>query len=266
MSLSPQACDQIVRERQLVIFHQRFADGETLRLHERVRHGAADQQAVDDFGQVGDHFDFVGDFRAAKNGDAGPRRIARHHGEIFELLLHEQTGGGFGHKGDHADGGRMRAVSRAECIVDVEIAERGELGGRIAGSFFSSSAWKRRFSSSSTSPGAGFMASTAGPTQSGAMRTGRPKSCCEARRQAPDSSRRLGLPFGTAKVRRQNHARAMVERVLDRGQRCANALVAGDLLAASRQRHVEIDANEDALALRSRSRIDNFDMSPQQLV
>ena len=41
----------------------------------------------------------------------------------------------------------------------------------------------------------------------------------------------------------------MVERVLNGGQRSANALVARDLFAAGGEGHVEIHADEDALAV-----------------
>jgi hypothetical protein len=42
---------------------------------------------------------------------------------------------------------------------------------------------------------------------------------------------------------------ASFERVLNRGKRGFDALVAGDLLPAGRERHIEIDTHEDSLVL-----------------
>ena len=47
---------------------------------------------------------------------------------------------------------------------------------------------------------------------------------------------------------RQDHRRALFERVSDGRQRRSNALVAGNFLAAGGQRNVEIHADEDAFA------------------
>ncbi len=46
----------------------------------------------------------------------------------------------------------------------------------------------------------------------------------------------------------QNHARPMLKRILNAWQRSSNAFVAGNLLAAIRQRNVEIYSNKDGLA------------------
>ena len=67
---------QLLREFDLVFFDQRLAGGLALGLEERVGHRAADQQLVDDLQQVLNHFDLVGDFRAAENRDAGALGIA----------------------------------------------------------------------------------------------------------------------------------------------------------------------------------------------
>ena len=101
------------------------------------------------------------------------------------------------------------------------------------------------------------MASTSGPTQSGAIVTGS-KQFREPRRHRLQAHLGIRLALRAAEVARQYHAGAVVERVLDGGQRSLDALVAGDLLAARREGNVEIDTNEDTLVLQSRSRIDNF--------
>ena len=57
---------------------------------------------------------------------------------------------------------------------------------------------------------------------------------------------RIRLAFGAAQMRRENHARAVLQSVLDGRYRGANALVAGDLLPAIGERNIEIHPNEDA--------------------
>ena len=47
---------------------------------------------------------------------------------------------------------------------------------------------------------------------------------------------------------RENHRRAVIQRVLNRGDRRLDALVAGDFRPSIRQRNVEVHANEDTFA------------------
>ena len=71
--------------------------------------------------------------------------------EEVEFLLHQQAGGGLGNEVGDALSGGVGAMGAAEGVVDVEVAERGELRGEL-GSLASSSGWKRRFSSSRVWP------------------------------------------------------------------------------------------------------------------
>ena len=57
---------------------------------------------------------------------------------------------------------------------------------------------------------------------------------------------RIRLALGTAEMARQDQRGAVVERVLDAGQRRLDALVAGNLFAAGGEGNVEIDPHEDA--------------------
>ncbi len=65
----------------------------------------------------------------------------------------------------------------AESIIDIDFCQTGKRFGKI-GPFFSSSAWKRRFSSKSTSPlfKALAAASASGPIQSRVVATGFPSN------------------------------------------------------------------------------------------
>ena len=52
--------------------------------------------------------------------------------EITELPLHQQSRGGRMQIVRDAFDGRMRAVGRAERVIDIEIGQRGERGGELA--------------------------------------------------------------------------------------------------------------------------------------
>ena len=74
----------------------------------------------------------------------------------------------------------------------------------------------------------------------------------QPRRHGLQAHLRIRLPLGTPQVRRQNHSRAVLQRVLNGGQRRLNALVAGDFhvaLIVLLQRHIEIHTDEDTLPL-----------------
>ena len=61
----------------------------------------------------------------------------------------------------------------------------------------------------------------------------------------------ISLSLGTPQVRRQDNTGAMFERVLNGGQRCLNALIAGDLhlaLFVFFERHIEVYPDENSFA------------------
>ena len=118
---------KLLRQINLVFFHQRFACGLAFGLEEGVCHRAADQQPVDDLRQVLDHFDLVRHLGAAQNRDARPLGMACRLAEPLEFLIHQQSGSSFRHELDHPYGRGMRAVRRAERIVHIEITQCGEL-------------------------------------------------------------------------------------------------------------------------------------------
>ena len=117
----------LFRQFDLVLFHQRFAGRLALGLHERVGHGAADQQPVHELQQVLDHLDLVRHLRSAQNPDAGMGRILGALLEVLELLFHQQTRGGGLQELDDADRRGMRAVRRAKGVVDVNVAQARQL-------------------------------------------------------------------------------------------------------------------------------------------
>ena len=70
----------------------------------------------------------------------------------------------------------------------------------------------------------------------------------EARAARLERKLRIGPFFGRPRWLARIDARAALERVLDRRQRLADARVVGDR-ARPVERHVEVDADEDALVL-----------------
>jgi len=68
----------------------------------------------------------------------------------------------------------------------------------------------------------------------------------EPRRHGLEAELRRRLALGAPQVRRQDHRGALVQRVLNRRQGRRDAGVVGD--RAVLDRHVEVDANEHALA------------------
>ena len=59
---------------------------------------------------------------------------------------------------------------------------------------------------------------------------------------------RIGFALGPPEVARQDHARALFERVSDGRQGSPNPFVAGDFLPAIRERNVKVYADEDAFS------------------
>ena len=151
-----------------------------------------------------------------------------------------------------AVGGGFGAVRGAEGVVARRRRTARPSSARAPSSFFFSPLLKRQFSSSTTSPGATVDAvdpvahsGTSRPEQlaRGACATGASESACAE------------LAFGrAAQVRGDHHrARRARARVADAGERGADARVFGDR-AGVVLRHVEVGADEDALAARDRGR------------
>ena len=86
--------------------------------------------------------------------------------------------------------------------------------------------------------------------QSGANATGRPSSCRQMLGDRLQAELRLRLALRPAEMRREDHRRAVIERVGDRRQRRANAGVVGD--PAVLDRDVEVDADEHAPAVEAK--------------
>ena len=113
----------------LVGLNQRLAGALAQRVEKGVRHAAADQQRVGLVQQVVDHVDLAGDLGAADDGDEGPVRLGEHLAQEVQFFFHQQAGGRLCNEVGDALGGGVGAVRAAEGVVDVEVAQFGELLG-----------------------------------------------------------------------------------------------------------------------------------------
>ena len=93
---------------------------------ERVGHAAPDNDGVSFLDEVGDERDFVRDLRAAENGEQRTLGMFEHGREGIKFLFHQEAGGFL--REVNPDHRGMRAVRRAEGIVDVNIAELAQTG------------------------------------------------------------------------------------------------------------------------------------------
>ena len=95
---------------------ERRADGDPLRMEERVGHGAADDEAVDPADQVGEDREFGRDLGATDDGDDRPLGHPQRLAERLQLGLHEAPrrarqalrNGGRGRMGAMRGGERVR--------------------------------------------------------------------------------------------------------------------------------------------------------------
>src|SRR6185437_6862034 len=115
-----------------VLLAQRLADIHALGEQEGVGHPPADNEDIDLVHEITEEVELGRDLGAPDNRRKGPRRIAEREIERLELSLHRPSrmrGQAMG----EALGCRMRAVGGGEGVVDIEIAQLGELGdmGRI---------------------------------------------------------------------------------------------------------------------------------------
>ncbi len=211
---------QLLREIQLVVFHQRFPGRMALRLQKRISHRAADQHLIDHLRQVLDHLDLVRDLGAAENRHARPLGIRRRHSEILQFLIHQQPGRALAHEPDHSDCRGMRAMRRTERVVHIDVAELRQFlrKRRIVRFLFLMKAqiFQQQHLARRGQHGLHF----------GAHAIGRQlhrlaQQFLQFRRHRLHAHLGVRLAFGTPQMRRQNHSRALFQGILNGRQRGA---------------------------------------------
>ena len=115
------------RQLHALLLHQRVAGRDALRAEEREAHRAADQQRVGGVEEAVDQRDLVGDLRAAEHHHERPLRRLDDRAQRDHLALEQQPGHGRPQVLRDARRRRVRPVRRAERVVHVGVAERGEL-------------------------------------------------------------------------------------------------------------------------------------------
>ncbi len=154
-----------------------------------------------------------------------------------------------------AFGGGVGAMRRAESVVHVDSRRALPVAWRIRDRWLPLRHGSARFSSSNDCPRSSFSAisSACTPMQSGEKPTFSPRRRYVVEQNAQPLGHRLQahlrirLALGTPKVGGQNQPSAMPQRVLDGGQRLADAGVVHDATVV--ERNVEVDPHENALVV-----------------
>jgi hypothetical protein len=184
--------------------------------------------------------------RTATNGRSGSREAPS---EVRELPLHQQAGDrGMQHARD-ALGGRVRPVGGAERVVDVQVAEPGELAGQalVVRLLAGQEARVLQHEHLTVAQVLGGLQGLVGVGRLAEVDPGAGQQFGEAALHGLERVLGVGRALGPAEVREQHHARAVLDQVPQGGQRGLDAGVVGDL-ASVVERHVEVDAHERAPA------------------
>src|SRR5919198_706424 len=122
--------EQPARRIEVLLRTQRVADRVPLHGQEREGHRAADEDRVRPLEERLQHADLVRHLRAADDGHERAGRILEDPGERLDLALQQQAGRTRQQAGD-ALGRRVRAMRRAERVVDIGVGERGQPLGQL---------------------------------------------------------------------------------------------------------------------------------------
>ena len=164
----------------------------------------------------------------------------------LELLLHRPPGMRGQFMGEPLRR-RMRAMGGGKGVVDIDVAELGELA-TWAGSFFSSPLWKRVFSEQEHVAVLHFGDRVVGCLADAVGAEG-DRTLDDVGDRGGDGLERIGLvraALGPAEMRKQNDLAAFVRDFRDGRRDALDARRVGH--AAVLRRNVEIDAQEHALA------------------
>ena len=199
--------------------------------------------------QVGDHVDLAGNLGPAQDGHIGPGWVSDDPAEIVELFRHEIAGGTLLEERVYPLGGGVRPVGGAEGVVDVDIAEGGQLAreGRVV--------FLLLRCESAGSRAAGHRPVDAAPRRTRPARrcsprrkrTGSPAGAQAPRHRAAGTCRRTRWPSRPAEVGHEDELAAAADDVPDRRERGADPRIVGDLAAL--QRDVEIHPHQHPFAL-----------------
>src|SRR5256886_2638329 len=238
--------EQRSRHLQLVALPRRAAHPQALRLQEGAGHRAPDAEAIDAPQQAAQDPDLRRNLRAAHDRHQRMRGIGHDPAQGDDLALHQESGDGRQVLCDpHRRG--VGSVRGAERIVDIKLAEGGQLPGkgRVVFGFAGIEADILQHHNLAVAhrPHSGLDRGTDAVLQV----AHRPShELAEPLRQRRGPVGVVDLAVGAAEMRDQDHARTALDQVLDRRERLADAGIVDD--AAILDRDVEVDADQHALA------------------
>lgn len=245
------ALDVLLDGRDLVLLEEGDADLVALGLEEGVGHAAADEQAVGLAEQLVDDGELVGDLGPAERDHVGALDLV---GELLQDadLGGDEVAGVVRQAGRQVVHGGVLAVHRAEAVAHVDIGQRGQPVGELA----ALGVVLRRLTGVEAEvlddgdlAGLQTVHRVVGGGADGVLgeRDRLAEELGEALGGRQQRERRVRCSLGAAQVGGDDHLGASVGQGLDGGQDGADAAVVGDLAVG--ERHVEVGADEDPLAL-----------------
>ena len=239
--------EYLPREFQAIFLHQAVPDRLAPARQEGIGHAAADDQRVGDFDEPARRPDLVRNLCPAEHDDQLPLGTLNRPRKIVQFLPHQEPGRAFGQKTGNPLGGRVGAVGGAEGVVDVDVAQGGQPACEVR-----------------IVPGLSGVEPDVFQHQAFAVLQRFRRSLRRGTDRLPHVADRLiqefGQPVGhrfqpqgfrhalrSPQVRHQNGPPALIQDMTQRGQRSPYARVVGDT-AVGVERHIAIDANEDAPA------------------
>jgi hypothetical protein len=194
-----------------------------------------------------EHGELVGDFRSTQDRDKWPLGIVQEPRQHGFLALEEQPGVGR-QQLRHTHGRGVRAVSRAEGVVDEEIAEPGQVRGEISVvgllARIEAEVLDHEDVARLQGRGGAFHLRTGDRGNRG---NPLPEELAQPTRDRSHGIRRICFSLRSPEMRRQDDRRPSVQQVLNRRQRRSDAGVVGHFTVA--QRHIEIDPHQRSLAV-----------------
>ena len=124
-AVRPAEVEDLARDGDLVLLEKGSSDGETDRPDEVIRDPSSQEQRVGAPGEHAQRVDLAGDFRAPQDRRERALRLEQAR-ELPDLLLEEKARPLLGDEGGHSRHRSVRAVRRAEGVVDVDVGEGRE--------------------------------------------------------------------------------------------------------------------------------------------
>ncbi len=244
--------EKLAGQRDVLLVHLGRTDADALRRQKGIRHSPADDHGVHFAQQTLNHLDLVGHLCAAQDRHERFLRRVEHPAQVFDLLLHEETGGGRQVLG-HAAHGDVLVLHGAEGVIHVEVAQSGQLAREPVGDLLVLLLFLRmepQVLQQHDVPRL-HLSHCALHLRSDAVLHHRnllAEQLLQANRHRSKRILRIRLSLRPAQVRHQDQPPPAIEHVPDALQGGLDPRIVGHLARLLVQRDVEIHAHEDAFA------------------